>query len=326
MTYAHAYYTSSFDEIRKPWRDYQLLQDWSSVFLTPEWQETWWSIYGEEGSLNLIDVKNDEKSLGIAPLALKNQTLRFIGDTDLFDYHDFITNEKEFYPHLLTSIEKLDWNTFELASVPAWSPTFNLLPEAASRYGYNVSIEFEDVVPGIRLPSSWDEYLYMLNKKDRHELRRKFRRIESSGALNVRMSNPSTLAADLNVFIAMMIGSREDKKDFLVPQREDFIQAIAFKMQESNYLRLFVLELGDIPVAALMCFDYQNTRLVYNSGYEQAFSHLSVGLILKALCIKDAIESNLDYFDLLRGPEAYKYHLGATDLSVHKIRISRNLH
>tara|TARA_Y100000814_G_scaffold127999_3_gene92621 strand:+ start:5442 stop:6422 length:981 start_codon:yes stop_codon:yes gene_type:complete len=325
LTLAHAHNSSSFDEIREQWKEFQLLQAWSSVFLTPEWQETWWSVYGDRETLSLIDVKSINKSLGVAPLTLKDNTLRFIGDTDLFDYHDFITNDREFYPYLFESVEQLDWTSFELTSIPAWTPTFSLLPKAASERGYSVSIEFEDVVPGISLPSSWDEYLYLLNKKDRHELRRKFRRIESSGDLRLRTSNSSTLEDDLNLFISMMAGSREDKKDFLIPQRENFLQAVAYKMQECHYLKLFILELKDAPVAAVMCFDYQNTRLVYNSGYLQNFSNLSVGLILKALCIKDAIESGLGYFDLLRGPEAYKYHLGATDSSVHKIRISRSL-
>ena len=45
--------------------------------------------------------------------------------------------------------------------------------------------------------------------------------------------------------------------------------------------------------------------------------------MLKALCIKDAIESGLIYFDMLRGPEPYKYHLGGVDGRIHRIVVTR---
>ena len=34
---------------------------------------------------------------------------------------------------------------------------------------------------------------------------------------------------------------------------------------------------------------------------------------MNALCIKDAINLELQYFDFLRGPEPYKYHLGGVN-------------
>ncbi|MQF86838.1 MAG: GNAT family N-acetyltransferase [SAR202 cluster bacterium] len=317
--------TLSFDESRSIWGKHLSLQNWNSVFMTPEWQESWWSIYGDNYTLQLIHILSDKRSLGIAPLALNKRKLTFIGDTDLFDYHDFITNNDDFYPHLFETIKSIDWDTLELVSVPEWSPTYSLLPSAALAQGYNVAIEFEDVVPGISLPPSWEEYLGLLNKKDRHELRRKIRRLENAGDLYLRTSNAITLQQDLKLFMSMMAESKEDKKNFLIPKRESFLQSIAVKMQDSNFLKLFILELNETPVSALMCFDYKNTRLVYNSGYVGSYANLSVGLVLKAFCIKDAIESKLAYFDLLRGPEAYKYHLGAIDSNIHKLVVSRSL-
>ena len=39
------------------------------------------------------------------------------------------------------------------------------------------------------------------------------------------------------------------------------------------------------------------TRLLYNSGYDPEFSYYSVGLLLDALCLREAIEQKLRYFD-----------------------------
>ena len=56
-----------------------------------------------------------------------------------------------------------------------------------------------------------------------------------------------------------------------------------------------------------------NTRFLYNSGYDPNFSELSVGLINHAYSIKLSIEQNIKIFDFMRGDERYKYHLGAED-------------
>jgi CelD/BcsL family acetyltransferase involved in cellulose biosynthesis len=82
------------------------------------------------------------------------------------------------------------------------------------------------------------------------------------------------------------------------------------------------LELGDKPVAATMCFDYKDTVYLYNSGYDPDYGWLSVGVISKALCIKDSIEKNKKRFDFLKGAEGYKYHLGGHELPLYKCSVS----
>jgi CelD/BcsL family acetyltransferase involved in cellulose biosynthesis len=63
---------------------------------------------------------------------------------------------------------------------------------------------------------------------------------------------------------------------------------------------------------------------MYNSGYDPQYASLSVGLLSKALCLRDAIESGRRCFDLLRGNEPYKYDLGAKDQTIYRCVIRRN--
>ena len=315
--------TNSFAGLLPLWEDILSRRPWSSVFLTPEWQQTWWAEFGKDDELRLFTVGPLDAPLGVAPLQLQGDRLSFLGDTDLFDYHDFITAEPAFYPALLDCIETEPWRTFELASVPEWTPTFDLLPQAARHRGYNVLIEQEDVVPGIELPGSWDEYLALLRKKDRHELRRKLRRLESAGQTTMRLADASTFDRDLDTFQEVMAESREEKRDFLSPERQSFFGRMARRMRDAGSLKLFMLELEAEPIAAVLTFDYAGRRLLYNSGYRQDYAHLSAGLLLKALCIQDAIENGLTYFDLLRGAESYKYHLGAVDSAIYRIVVNR---
>ena len=322
MTCAEA--TTSFAPVRSVWRELLERLPWNTIFMTPEWQEAWWDEFGPGDELQLLTVGPPDALLGLAPLQSNGERITFLGGTDLFDYHDFITTDPAFYPAMFDCLESEPWSVMDLSSVPEWSPTFALLPQAARERGYAVAVEEEDVVPGVTLPESWDAYLAGLRKKDRHELRRKLRRLESAGAVNVRLADAATLEHDLVLFQEVMAESTAEKREFLSPERQAFFQRMTHRMYETGHLRLFLLEIGDDPAAAaVLAFDYAGRRLLYNSGYRHGYDHLAAGLMLKALCIKDAIESGLTYFDLLRGPEQYKYHLGAVDGRIHRIVVTR---
>ena len=128
---------------------------------------------------------------------------------------------------------------------------------------------------------------------------------------------------DFAAFNAMMAESREEKREFLSAKREAFFRRMTQRMQEAGRLRLFLLEIDGDPAAAVLAFDYDGKRLLYNSGYRLKYGDLAAGLMLKALCVKDAIAQGLAYFDLLRGAEPYKYRLGAADSRLFRIRATR---
>ncbi len=72
-----------------------------------------------------------------------------------------------------------------------------------------------------------------------------------------------------------------------------------------------------LPVATVMCFDYNNTVYLYNSGYDPPHSYLSVGLLSKVLSIKDSIERGRKRYDFLKGAEEYKYRLGGKEIPIY---------
>lgn len=314
---------SEFDAHRALWHDLLGRRSWSSIFLTPEWQGLWYDQFGVDDELRLLTIGPADAPLGLAPLMLSGDTLTFVGDTDLFDYHEFIDAAPGFYEALVACIDTLPWKTLDLRSLPAFSPTLEALPPAYSALGYDVTIEDEDVVPGTDLPATWDEFVGGLRKKDRHELRRKMRRLEGAGEIQVVESTRETLEADFSLFHELMAESREEKRDFMLPERQAFFRRIVDWSFNAGFLRLMFLELDGERVAATMSFDYDGRRLLYNSGYRLEHAPLAVGLMLNALCIKDAIERGLTYFDFLRGPEPYKYHLGGMDIGLHRLIVRR---
>ncbi len=319
--------TYNFDEITSDWEVALEKSVVNSIFMTPLWQKIWCNQFVEKSNLKILRLPLNA-DLGIAPLMIKNGTISLIGSTDLFDYRDFVVPrglEKEFYIAILDQINLFDWKSIKLSSIREDSPTLNTFASIAkNNMGYDIQILEEDVSPGMNLPNDWEEFISNLPKKDRHELRRKIRRLERYGEVGFQvLTNSADVKINISDFFSLMKKSRLDKAEFLTDERESFFRTISTELSNINQLRLYFLELNGIRVAATLGFEYNNNFYLYNSGYDPEYSSLSVGLISKAYCIKDAIENEMTYFDFLRGSESYKYHLGGKDKLLYEMIINR---
>ena len=167
-----------------------------TLFLTWEWQFTWWrhlgrhrgrSIYWQRGRLDQL--------IGILPLYLSQsdgvRCLTVVGCVEVSDYLDLIVEagqEETVYSAFLAWLvgpEAPPWDTLELCNAPAASLAYTRLAELARTVrAIDVEVMQEDVCPVITLPQpvagedGWELYLATLDKKERHEIRRKLRRIE----------------------------------------------------------------------------------------------------------------------------------------------------
>ena len=319
----------SFQDSGKEWVSVLRDSPVASIFLSPQWQEVWWDNFGGGREMTGFSVPGAGGGVdALASLARSDDTIGFVGAPDTFDYNDFVVRpgfEDAFYPTLLDVLEGWDWREVRLDSLLEHSPTLAHLPELARKRGYSVEVNYEDVTSGVNLPGDWNEYLSLLSKKDRHELRRKLRRLDSQTEWRwYCLTSPDEVEASFDEFLALMRMSRADKEEYMTPERESFFRALARRMAELDQLRLFFMEIDGVRAAASLCFDYWRTRLLYNSGYDPALSYYSVGLLLHAMCVRDAIEKGMDYFDFLRGPEPYKAHLGGSQKSLYRMVVKRS--
>jgi len=299
----------------------------NTIFVTPGWQGIWWRHFGNGWEQRILSVRIDGEILGIAPLMVRDGVVSFLGETDLFDYHDFLIRrggEEPFYDTLWDYLAKLDWHTLNLTSLPQESSTLKYFPAMVVKKGVSVEVVEEDAAPIARLPSTWDEYLSGLLKKQRHELRRKLRRLERADhAHQYTCADAETLEGCMQDFFRLLRASSPEKMLFLTPERERFFVDVALEFAPKGQFKLFFLEVNDVRVASCICFDYADSYLLYNSGYDPNYSALSVGLINKALCIQQAIEEGRLRFDFLRGNERYKYDLGGKNQVVYRITVRR---
>ena len=115
--------------------------------------------------------------------------------------------------------------------------------------------------------------------------------------------------------------SNPDKSEFMTEDMERFFREIASAFLMDGTLRLAWLETEGKTIASTISFVGGRTWALYNSGYDLEYREFSPGIVLVAHTIQQAIEEGLETYDFLRGPEDYKYRLGARDRDLFHIRV-----
>ena len=305
------------------------------VFLNPVWLRIWLSEFGDMGGggatcepVMLVSTGAKADAGGVAPLMRVDERLTFIGDPSICDFMDFLVADGDsagVYADLWRQIDAEDWTELDLWGLLASSATRWQIAGLAREGGYEVRETLEAVSPRVGLPSTWDHYLAGLGKKDRHELRRKIRRLFESGAevsFEV-LSEQSDIVAAMDTFIDLHVSSRMDKTEFMTDSMALFFRRMTSALSAEGLVKLFMLKINARPAACVLGFDAGSQLYMYNSGYEPEFSSLAVGLVSKALCLRWAIENGKAGLDFLRGDEAYKYDLGASNQEIFRLLVTR---
>ncbi len=197
------------------------------------------------------------------------------------------------------------WDAVDLCNLPQDSRTYQDLPDLAAEFDVDANVMREDVAPQFELPTRYETYLSdLVDKKQRHEIRRKHRRAEREARVDYILVQPGdNLDAEMDDFIALQQASRSDKAEFMTPEMRRFFHAMARRMMEKGWLRLSFLSLDGEKAAALLAFEYNRRYLLYNSGYDPEARSDRPGWVQLAYAIQYAIAVGCQVFDFMQGDE-----------------------
>lgn len=303
------------------------------VFATPEWNRVWWDEFRAGKELFVLSLLREDEVVAIVPVYRKvedgRKILRFVGGIDLTDYLGPICAEEDRAEVAEALVEWLQattsgWDEFDAHNMPVPFGFAEFLVERADEAGFSYRLEQEETAAVLPLERDWDDYLATLETKERHELKRKKRRLlREHPDARIRSTTAETLEADLEVFFEMHRGAEGLKGHFMRPEIATFFGRVARSFMELGWLRLTFLEVGDRALASTFGFELDGALYLYNSAYDIDQKRLSPGLFLVAAQIEAAIEEGLHTFDFMRGPERYKYQLGAQAVPLNNVRIFR---
>ncbi len=301
------------------WKDRAANLDWDCPFILPPWLTVWWQHFGAGSEIHIATVRDEGRVIGVAPLKLNGKTASIIGSKDVCDYLDFIVapgHEEAFSTQLIDHLKTRGVERLDLGLLRPDSFVLARLAPVARDRGCQIVTKQEDVSYETELPADWEAYLQLLDTKQRHEVRRKLRRLPEGGQVDFALQRPDTVPPEsLDAFMRLFSLARDEAKAaFMTPDMEAFFRSLSQAMAANGLLRLGVLRLDGRPVAMVMCFDYNSIIYLYNSGFDPQHQALSVGLLSKVLGIKQSIEEGKRRFEFLKGNEVYKHHLGGKEL------------
>lgn len=324
-----------------------LLNEWNGLlvkapihvpFLRHEFLRDWWNTLGggewKDGTLSIITARAGENLVGIAPFFTTlnkdgKKALMFLGSFEIVDFLDLIVDPPyldEFVTGLfdyLASQPHANWDELDLYNFLSHSPSLPALEKVAGMKGWTFKQEFLQKAPYIPLVGDWETYLCGIDKKQRHEIRRKMRRAEESGYQTELYitSDRTRLEEDIKDFLRLMAQDPEKEKFLTETMREQMASIIRCAFDQ-GCLQLAFLEIGGERASTYMSFDYLNRLWVYNSGVNRQLNEYSPGWVLLGYLLKWANEHGYSEFDFMRGDEDYKYRFGAVDRSIYRVTLT----
>jgi len=334
---------NSFEALAQYQTDWKALLQKSAIhvpFLTFDYLQAWWQTRGggewpENSQLILVAAFQEEQLVGIAPLFhtennLGRAALMFVGAIEVSDFLDFIVQPADsqcfisgIVDFLLTDTDIPEWECLDLSNILESSPTLEGLHAEAEQRNWAFQQTEIQPSPYIPLPSDFEAYLAGIDKKQRHEIRRKLRNIEQSGFKPqlVFTEDVGQLHTDVQAFIEMM-AQDPGKRDFLTKPMREHLHKTAQTAFENGWLQLSFLTLDGEKAAANMSFNFNHRLWLYNSGWVWQYRDHSPGWVLLAYLIRWATENGIQEFDFMRGDEPYKYKFGGQDRHIFRVTLT----
>lgn len=288
-------------------------------FVTPfssyDWYTTWSTCLAPDFTFTPLRYKD-----ALFPLMQKGSYLTFGGDENVTDFMDAIgttEHKNEGWQAILEYAQNEHIQSLVLNNVPASSITTSFFRQLPAGKGLTVHIVEEDSTPWMQLPTDWESYVNSLERKDRHELRRKLRKFEREHP-EVNFSLSENTDRDMTSLLSLMKNDPA-KQHFLTDNMDRFFRRIPQFMK--NSARILRLSSGTDIIAAVLYFLENKTLFLYNSGFDET-TFSGAGFYIKALSVKHAIETSCTTYNFLQGKERYKYELGAKDSPVFRIQVT----
>ena len=292
--------------------------------MLPFWLETVYRHLGACGEPHIVTVREGEQIIAIAPLAIDGETAGFIGSHEVCDYQDVVCNPEKINQAMEAVLAHLRSEGVRRMDLRTLRPDAVVLDAFKALVPRNVDegLTEDDVTFEANLPDDWEAYLMQLNGKQRHEVRRKLRRLENHGPFGFRLAaKGEDLNGDAADFVDLFRRNRTDKAHFMSEEMAAYFHDLIRSLNEEGLLRLYFLDIGDQPVSTVLCFDYEGVRYLYNSGYDETYDNLSVGVLSKIFSIKAGIEMGCRSYDFLKGAEVYKKRIGGNRVPLYRLRI-----
>lgn len=313
--------------LKEQWVDVVKKSHDTPIFLTWEWIETWLQHFSNEITPYVITFRDANGTVqGIAPLMLDTlkkgplalRRIQFLGSGDICPDHLDIIAPNDIKEALCAELvdylfsRRNEWDLIDFESLDAHS---YLIEKLKSRGLYHEKDPM--ICPYIPLSnfSSWEEYQQLalssrMRKKGLRYLQQLMERNYPEKVSYHRITAEAELDSAMDTLFELHHARWKAKEEFTPFNNEivtQFHRNLVKKLAPLGMVRLYQLQISGRVIATLYCFYYQNILYDYQRGLDLGWNKYSPGRQLIAHIVKECLESGDHEYDLLRGPEKYKY-------------------
>jgi CelD/BcsL family acetyltransferase involved in cellulose biosynthesis len=229
--------------------------DWNCLFVLPFWLQAVRRHLDSRGEPHIVTVHDGSRVVGIAPLSIQDRTVRFLGNPDVCDYQDIIVvpgQAARVMAAVVSHLHDRGLRRMELQTLRPDAAALRALQDLPSGPDRVVTVEPDGVTFQTPLPDAWDDFLMQLSGKQRHEVRRKLRRLENHGVFNYLTAG---IDVDLDHaaghFLRLFHMNRVDKAAFMDAAMKDYFRELIGAAARLRILKLHVLEVATTSMRAI---------------------------------------------------------------------------
>lgn len=303
----------TFEGLRNRWNALNTGSAFPSLFMTWEWQFSWWQSFG--GDLFIVLIQDEGQDLAILPFVAEKKRLftqlKPIGAPHS-DYLGFLIRKGE-----EARVEDYFFGTFLSANRRLGILVFDSVNErfAHTKWkkisGFLKVFHKQSPCPYLPLPDSFAACLENLSGQTRYLIRRKTRKVEKDFTVTLGVAGTRD---ELNERMELFFDQHQARWTgkgrpgaFYNTVFQDFHRMVAERLFATGNVMLFYMDLDEKPAASYYLFQFNGDLLFYLSGFDPDFASYSPGTILLSRIIEDAIEKHYHEFDFMRGTAPYKF-------------------
>ncbi|HTK68791.1 MAG TPA: GNAT family N-acetyltransferase [Candidatus Eisenbacteria bacterium] len=292
------------------------------VSLTFEWHQALAVSQAKSEPLRAVWASSDRGAEAILPLRmektrLRGVPLRQIGPLgSLYSAHDCLLvrgNSLEALDGVLRAAKGVlpSWDVFRF-SVSGDSPIYAEI-DALARSG-DARLEWSQAKqsPYLPLPGTFDEFWAGLSTKRRTSIRSRVKKFKEQGEPTLRViTQPSEISEVMEIILGIERASWKENEGTSItanPYQVVFYEVLTRELAERGWLRMYLLYLGDRPVAHDIGFRYKNRFFSGKTSFLEELRPLQPGYVLRWMILQDLYAIGVREHDFMGDPDPYKLH------------------
>jgi len=301
------------ETLRDEWLELWRRSPDATPFQSPMWLLPWWRAFGSDELSTVVARDAGGALTALLPLYIvrdDGDSLGMLLGSGNSDYLDAVGNGEA--APLLAEIAALDCQMWDLQQLRPTSPLLTApLPDTLQD-----QIVEHDRCPILPIAGAGDELQNLISTHFRKKLRYYRRALARIAPVTTESATPETLDALLDALYELH-AARWQRRGLPGVLDDDVVQRFhreaARGLLATGALRMHAIRLGERIVAVFYGFAHAGTVYYYLSGYDPELERLSIGTLIVAHAIEEAVREGATTFDFLRGAEEYKYAWGASD-------------